>query len=250
MRTKQLLAVSALLTVGAGAAALAPSLSAISIDAARTRVGPNEIGGTVTGARGPEAGVWVIAETRDLPTKFVRIVVTDDAGRYLIPDLPKASYTVWVRGYGLVDSPKTPSAPGRTVNLKAVAAPNARAAAAYYPAGYWFSLLRVPDKSEFPGTGPEGNGIAPNVKSQAQWVRTIKSGGCLGCHQLGSQGTRVIPEAFAHLPSSAAAWERRVQSGQAGPGMLSTLDQIGKPRAFAMFADWTDRIAKGEVPPA
>jgi hypothetical protein len=213
-------------------------------------VGPNDLGGVVTGASGPEAGVWVIAETTELPTKFVRIVVTDDAGRYLIPDLPKAKYSVWVRGYGRVASPKTPSVPGRTLNLKAVAAPDARAAAAYYPAGYWFSLLRVPDKSEFPGTGPEGNGISPNVKSQAQWIRTIKSGGCLGCHQLGSQGTRVIPDAFAHLPSSAAAWERRVQSGQAGPGMLSILDQIGKPRAFAMFADWTDRIAKGEVPPA
>jgi len=124
-------------------------------------VGPNDLGGVVTGASGPEAGVWVIAETTDLPTKFVRIVVTDDAGRYLIPDLPKASYSVWVRGYGLVDSPKTPSAPGRTLNLKAVAAPNARAAAAYYPAGYWFSLLRVPDKSEFPGTGPEGNPGSP-----------------------------------------------------------------------------------------
>ena len=114
------------------------------------KVGPTDIGGIVTGASGPEAGVWVIAETTELPTKFVRIVVTDDAGRYLIPDLPKANYSVWVRGYGLVDSPRTPSAPGRTLNLKAVAAPNARAAAAYYPAGYWFSLLRVPDKNEFP----------------------------------------------------------------------------------------------------
>ena len=41
--------------------------------------------------KGPEAGVWVIAETTDLPTKFARIVVTDDRGRYVIPDLPKAT---------------------------------------------------------------------------------------------------------------------------------------------------------------
>ncbi len=47
----------------------------------------DEIGGVVTGAKGPEAGVWVIAETRDLPTKYVKIVVTDDQGRYLIPGL-------------------------------------------------------------------------------------------------------------------------------------------------------------------
>src|SRR6185312_15970770 len=65
------------------------------------RVDNDDIGGVVTSAKGPEAGVWVIAETSDLPTKFVRIVVTDDRGRYLLPDLPKANYNVWVRGYGL-----------------------------------------------------------------------------------------------------------------------------------------------------
>ena len=73
----------------------------------------DDLGGTVTGPKGPEAGVWVIAETSDLPTKFVKIVVTDDRGRYLIPDLPKASYNVWVRGYGLVDSPKTQTVAGQ-----------------------------------------------------------------------------------------------------------------------------------------
>src|SRR5690349_3740403 len=126
---------------------------------------PDDIGGVVTGPRGPEAGVWVIAETSELPTKFARIVVTDDRGRYLIPDLPKATYDIWVRGYGLVDSPKVQSGPGKTLNLTAVIAPNARAAAEYYPAGYWYSLLRVPDTKEFPGTGVSGNGISPNVKS-------------------------------------------------------------------------------------
>src|SRR5712692_3535317 len=117
-------------------------------------IGSSDIGGVVTSPKGPEAGVWVIAETTELPTKFVKIVVTDDRGRYLVPDLPKASYNVWVRGYGLVDSPKVQATPGKIVNLTAVVAPNPRAAAEYYPAGYWFSLIRVPDKSEFPGTGP------------------------------------------------------------------------------------------------
>src|ERR1019366_3060430 len=68
------------------------------------QVGPDNIGGVVTSAKGPEAGVWVIAETTDLGTKFRKIVVTDDLGRYLLPDLPKGNYKVWVRGYGLVDS--------------------------------------------------------------------------------------------------------------------------------------------------
>src|SRR5688500_20401482 len=96
-----------------------------------SQAGENEIGGVVTGPNGPEAGVWVIAETSELPTKYVKIVVTDDRGRYVIPELPKATYRVWVRGYGLVDSPKSRAAPGRTLNLRAVAAPDARAAAEY-----------------------------------------------------------------------------------------------------------------------
>ena len=79
----------------------------------------NNIGGTVTGAKGPEAGVWVIAETKDLPTKYVKIVVTDDQGRYLIPDLPKGTYDIWVRGYGLVDSRARRSARARGARVSA-----------------------------------------------------------------------------------------------------------------------------------
>jgi hypothetical protein len=236
------------LGLGAIAVGLAAIVAALPHTAQTVQAGANDISGVVKGPRGPEAGVWVIAETNELPTKFVRIVVTDDQGRYLIPDLPKANYSVWVRGYGLIDSPKSKSTGGKTLNLTAVAAPNARAAAAYYPAGYWFSMLSVPDKKEFPGTGPTGNGISPNVKSQGDWIRTIKSGTCMACHQLGSKGTREIPAEFRKLPSSVAAWERRVQSGQAGSQMLSALDNLGKPRALALFADWTDRIAAGDVP--
>ena len=239
------------LGIGAFAAALiALAAAALPATSPSVNVGPTEIGGVVTGPNGPEAGVWVIAETHDLPTKFVRIVVTDDQGRYLIPALPKATYSVWVRGYGLVDSPKSTSPIGKTLALRAVPAPDARAAAAYYPAGYWFSLLKVPDKSEFPGTGPTGNGISPNVKTQADFVRTIKSGTCMSCHQLGSKGTREIPAAFKSMPTSFAAWERRVQSGQAGGQMMGAIGQLGHKGPLTMFADWTDRIAAGEVPTA
>src|SRR3954466_13852672 len=130
----------------------------------------DDIVGVVTGQKGPEAGVWVIAETKDLPTKYTKIVVTDDQGRFAAPDLPNANYDVWVRGYGLVDSAKVPAKPGGKLDLVAGSAPDAKAAAHYYPAGHWFSLLHVPEASEFPGTGPTGNGIPVNFKNQAQYV--------------------------------------------------------------------------------
>ena len=209
-------------------------------------IDPDDIGGVVTSDRGPEAGVWVIAETTNLPTKFVRIVVTDDQGRYVLPDLPKASYALWVRGYGLVDGPRVQAAPGSMQNLRAVTAPNARAAAEYYPAGYWLSLIRVPPKTEFPGT--TANGISPNIRSQAEWLRNLKSGGCTACHQMGTKGTREIPKALGSFDSSHAAWQRRIQSGQAGPDMVNGMGRLG-PRAFTLFAEWTDRIAAGETPP-
>src|SRR6202034_4682717 len=107
-------------------------------------VGKNDIGGVVTSPNGPEAGVWVIAETHDLPTRFAKMVVTDDQGRYVVPDLPKAKYTVWVRGYGLADSAKVEAEPGNQLNLKAVPAADAAGAAKIYPAIYWYSMLKIP----------------------------------------------------------------------------------------------------------
>ncbi|HEY9487541.1 MAG TPA: carboxypeptidase-like regulatory domain-containing protein, partial [Chryseosolibacter sp.] len=214
------------------------------------QVGDDDIAGVVRGPDGPEAGVWVIAETFDLATRYAKIVVTDDHGRYLIPDLPDANYSVWVRGYGLVDSPKKETKPGSALNLDAVVAPDPHAAAQYYPAGYWFSLLNVPDKTNFPGTGPEGNGISPEIKNQEQLLRTIKSGTCLACHQMGSKGTREFQESMGEIESSVDAWERRLQSGQAGANMITTVSQLGKEAVLRMLADWTDRIADGEVPQA
>src|SRR5439155_1021861 len=207
------------------------------------RIGATDLGGVVTGANGPEAGVWVIAETTELPTKFAKIVVTDDRGRYVLPELPKASYSVWVRGYGLVDSPKVRTAPGKILNLTAVPARNAAAAAEYYPAIYWYSMLRVPDKSEFPGTGPDGNGINPALASQEQWLDIVKTNGCNGCHSLGTRAMRAIPRELGTFASSTEAWQRRIQSGQALTQMTTNLGRMGAPRALKLFADWTDRIA-------
>ena len=236
--------------IAAGGLLLATSL--IAAAARQTPQGPSidadDLGGVVTGPKGPEAGVWVIAETTDLPTRFAKIAVTDDNGRYVLPDLPAANYSVWVRGYGLVDSPKVQARPGKPLALTATVAPDARAAAQYYPAGYWFSMLRVPDEKEFPGTGPTGNGIAVTMRTQGEYLRQLKSGGCWSCHQLGNKATREIPAALGTFPSSAHAWERRIQSGQAGGNMVTGLYAFGRERALAMFSDWTDRIAAGEIP--
>src|SRR5262245_45385366 len=100
--------------------------------ATQVAIDNDDIGGVVTGPAGPEAGVWVIAETHDLGVRYIKIVVTDDQGRYVVPDLPKANYDVWVRGYGLVDSPKVKSEPGKQLNLTAVTAPGEGAAREYY----------------------------------------------------------------------------------------------------------------------
>src|SRR6266576_2485316 len=161
MRTKRLVYLGVMAVVIADFLASRPSQLSSQQNTA-VRIDPDDIGGVVTSSKGPEAGVWVIAETTDLPTRFSKTVVTDDRGRYLIPDLPKANYTVWTRGYGMVDSAKTQTSPGKVVNLTGVIAPNAAAAAQYYPANYWYSLLQLPAKNEFPGTGPNGNGINPN----------------------------------------------------------------------------------------
>ena len=65
-------------------------------------IGADDIGGIVRSANGPESGVWVIAETRDLPTKFIKIVVTDDQGRYVMPELPRRATTCGCAAMGLL----------------------------------------------------------------------------------------------------------------------------------------------------
>ena len=211
-----------------------PSPPSVSVDA-------DDIGGVVASAAGPEAGVWVIAETSDLPTRFAKVVVTDEQGRFLVPDLPRAAYDLWVRGYGLVDSSRVRSMPGRTVNLTALAAPSASAAAEYYPAIYWFSMLRVPPRQEFP---------VGKVTSQGAWLNTVKTGACQSCHALGTKGMRTVSATFATAGNSVEAWTRRLQSGSARALMARDINRLDPDRALRLFADWTDRIAAGELPSA
>jgi hypothetical protein len=214
---------------------------------AAVNIDKDDIGGVVTSAKGPEAGVWVIAESTDLPTRFARMVVTDDQGRYVLPDLPKANYDIWVRGYGLVDSPKVKSAPGKMLNLKAVVAPSEASAAQYYPAIYWYSMLKIPDANEF-----GGKGAIPAKVTQSEWLNSMKNNGCVGCHSMGQLSTRAFPREVPHplgkFATSEEAWFRRVQSGQSGENMFNQLVKQLGGAPIRYFADWTDRIAKGELP--
>ena len=232
-------------TILAGPLALLPLAASAQTGPA---IGATDIGGIVTSAKGPEAGVWVIAETTGLPTKFAKVVVTDAAGRYVIPGLPAAKYKVWVRGYGLVDSPRVDGEPGKTLNLAATPAPTPAAAAKYYPGMYWYSMLHIPAAGQFPGTGEKGNGIPPFMRTQAAWVDTVKNS-CQSCHALGSENIRSPKVALlGEFANSTDMWTRRIQSGQAMTGMAVSIARLGPDKGLSLYADWTDRIAAGELP--
>jgi len=198
----------------------------------------DDIAGVVSSTAGVEAGVWVIAETEDLGTRFVRIVVTDDEGRYLVPDLPAASYQVWVRGYGLADSAKVIAKPGDRLDLTAIVAPDAATAAQVYPAAYWYAMLGLPTEEEVAD-------LPGGLNNYLTWTKNM---GCVGCHQLGQLSTRTIPEELGEFDSSEQAWARRIASGQAGDSMVSIAVQGLQGLPIKYMADWTDRIAAGELP--
>jgi hypothetical protein len=224
------------------------------------KVGANAIGGIVTGSKGPEAGVWVIAETSDPGNHMVKIVVTDEQGRFVLPDLPKANYKVWSRGYGLLDSAAVQATPGNAVGLMASPAPDAATAAQVYPADYWFSLIHVPPASDFPGTGPKGNGINPAFKTQQNWIAHMLEN-CQFCHQLGTKRTRELPPTGSDID----AWSQRTSAARSpddvffegdktyqgryyGERMNNLMTLFGRERGLKMYADWTERVAKGETP--
>ena len=238
-------AVGAIVAAGLGTFACgAPT--PVDVDAA-------SIGGVVLNGGRPEAGVWVIAETTGLPTHFSRIVVTDDEGRFLVPDLPEsASYDVWVRGYGLRDSQPVKAARGGRVSLQVENAQTPQEAARIYPANYWLSLYQPPPSNALPLADSEGAAApvshagerdeetgeaARRYPGREHWVGQMKLG-CMLCHQMGQEITRLFdrPEHWD------AVWERA--------GMLSTAEGLGKRLLRESLADWGTRIAGGEVPPA
>jgi len=209
------------------------------------------IRGVVRSTAGPEAGVWVIAETKDLPTGMIKSVVTDGQGRYVLPDMPTANYSVWVRGYGLADSrPITvrPTANNNNnapqTNLTAVIAKDDVEAAKVYPGNYWMQMIEPPAKSAFP------LGQARSQQTLEGWMHSFKSS-CNFCHQLGNPITRTMDHVYKAKPelkTSQEAWDYRLTAGVRGGQMSGAASSLNRPYALKMFADWTDRIAKGETP--
>jgi len=193
------------------------------------QVDKSSIGGTVVNAATgkAEAGVWVIAETK-LGVPYRKIVVTDDQGRFLAPDLPAASYDVWVRGYGLKDSTKTNAERGSQVKLQVTNAASPQEAAKIYPAAYWTSLIHPPSKEELP----------PGYQSQEHWLAALR-GGCNQCHQIGMTAMRgfTTPE----------MWDFFIKKNS---GMNAAADRLGRGLLEKALADWATRIKAGEVPQA
>ena len=191
-------------------------------------VDAQSISGVVLNEGKPEAGAWVIAETESLPTKFRKIVVTDDQGRFVVPALPEASYQIWVRGYGLRDSRPVPAARGERVTLAARTARTPQEAAKLYPPNYWLSLFQPPAKEALP----------PIYPTREHWVGQVKLD-CMLCHQMGIQLTRIwpYPDDWIHV------WERE-------DTMMQYAKRHGIDPLKTALADWNKRIEDGEVPQA
>lgn len=222
---------SAALAAGCSSEAPPEASSSVAMDS-------DDIAGVVTSSAGPEAGVWVIAETDDLATRFARIVVTDDEGRYLVPDLPEANYQLWVRGYGLEDSAKVDATVGESVDLTATIATDPAIAAQVYPAAYWFAMMDLPTEEEVAD-------IDGGLNEYLTWVKNM---GCVGCHQIGNQRTREIPEALADIEDHQQAWARRIASGQAGGYMTRIAGDLLQGLPIKYLAEWSERVAAGELP--
>ncbi len=227
---KMLWLLAAVICVASGLAVGQQNRPAGNSGASGFPVDENSIGGVVMNSdgRAPEAGVWVIAETRSLPAPFRKIVVTDEQGRFLVPDLPVAPYELWVRGYGLKDSEPMKISRGERVTIQVANARDPQEAARIYPPSYWTSLIQPPSKEEIPAS----------FTSQDHWIATWKNT-CNHCHEIGAIPTRGL--------TSTSDYEAvfKLSSGMDREARALGLEPLSKS-----LVDWGTRIRAGEVPPA
>jgi hypothetical protein len=202
------------------------------------------INGVVTGANGPEAGVWVIAETRDLPT------LHQDrrhrrSGALSHPRSAQSELRHLGARLRSVDSPKTKSRPARP-QPEAVRGAQRDRRGAILSAIYWYSMLKIPTPN-LSRARPAAT-ASRHLARPGLWLRYLKTDGCNSCHQLGDKSTRELEPQARPFRQLGASWERRIQSGQAGVLMVQEHRRFRSGPALANFGDWTDRIAKGELP--
>ena len=226
---RTLLTIGVALGIAICVGVLSGTRSAAQTTGAAIAIDGDDLAGTVTGPRGPEAGVWVIAETSDLPTKFAKIVVTDDQGRYLMPDLPTANYDVWVRGYGLVDSPKVKATPGKTLEPHRGRRAQCQGGRAVLPGRLLVvahPACRTRANSRAPGRGQRHRAEHEEpggVDRQMQVARLHRS-----AISSAARGRARFRRRSGTFPTSVAAWERRVQSGRPAAQMSGGAEQFGQ----------------------
>lgn len=192
------------------------------------------IRGKVHVQHGDPGGVWVIAQTEELGTPFAKIVVTDDKGNFLLPDLPDANYQVWVRGYGLVDSQPVEARPSnKNVNLRAQVASTPQEAAKIYPPAYWYGLLDLPTDADVEALAPA------SIQNAAHWQNRTKLG-CQLCHTMGDHHTR------GHDRIHPQQWDSLLNLAGTMSGIANGM---GRDLVIDVHTDWATRIAQGEVPP-
>ena len=235
--------------LGVAAVASAGLIAVLQAQSPTPRMPQGFISGTVESSKGREAGVWVIAQTTETPTPFTKIVVTADDGRFVVPELPNVTFNVWVRGYGLADSKPVPAKPGQTINLKTTLASSPAEAAKVYRRTIGTRYSKCLRSASSRARASTSTAFPPTFQTQAQFVDQLKQG-CQLCHQLGNQLTRSLDHMKSlSFKTSLEAWDHRVKTGQRGSEMDSMMRRLG-PRALKMYADWTDKIAAGVLPPA
>ncbi len=168
-------------------------------------------------------------ETTDLGTRFAKMAVTDERGRYVMPDLPKAHYRVWVRGYGLVEF-----AEGRG-RARQDPQPDRRGGAEPCRRGAILSgdLLGLDD----PIPGPEP--LPRHRRQRQRHPEDFKTPGAVAQFRQ-DQWLRQLPPdrqlrdadlspELGHFDSSLDAWSRRLSVGPAGHDMVNFITQLMTP---------------------
>src|SRR5439155_606952 len=79
------------------------------------------------------------------------------------------------------------------------------------------------------------------------WVIAETSAG-QSCHALGTPGMRTVPKIFMEKGDSVEAGRERLKSGGAMALMARDIGRLDGERAIRLFAEWTERIAAGELP--